>query len=180
MERIIFTYRAIVDRSFVWPFVPTEIRELATRETLDQLPSKDNPIYESPPTRVIKSVLGEPISLGRGTLVIEDFFILNDDAVRRELAINDGHPVEFVVDSVSGQAKYYMLEAPLLPDTPWDSKIQKFIDLESQLDARLVERYHALAAATLADLTEEEKAEVTARPELDFGAFLDDTDEEDD
>jgi hypothetical protein len=46
------------------------------------------------------------------------------------------------------------------------------IDLESQLDAHLVERYHSLAAATLDDLTEEEKAAVTARPDLDEEAFL--------
>lgn len=184
MTAIIFTYRAIVDRSFVRAIEPTKqyISILATQENLAKLPADKCPIpYEFPPEPVSRVVLGEPISLGQGTMVIEDFFIQNADEVKRELAMNDGHSVECIVDSLSGQAIFNLPEAPGLPDEPWDSNIQSLIDLESQLDARLVERYHALAVATLDGLTEEEKARVTARPKLDFGAFLsDDANEEDD
>jgi hypothetical protein len=62
--------------------------------------------------------------------------------------------------------------APRLREPGWDPSIQALIDLEPQLDARLADRYNALAASTLDDLTEEEKRDVTARPELDEAAFI--------
>ncbi len=59
-----------------------------------------------------------------------------------------------------------------------NSNVQKMVELEPRLDAALVERYHALAAATLAGLTEEEKKEVTARPELGDAFLIGDSDGE--
>ena len=52
------------------------------------------------------------------------------------------------------------------------------VDLEPHLDSHLVERYHALAAATLSGLTEEEKAEVTTRPEFGEAFLIADSEEE--
>ena len=53
--------------------------------------------------------------------------------------------------------------------------MQMLIDMEGQLDAALVERYNALAAASLAGLSENEKAEITARPEVGEAFLIDDT-----
>jgi hypothetical protein len=182
-EVIAFIYRAIVDRSFIWPSQIAQVSVPATKEwlcrlTLAQL--ADIPIpYSIPSQPISETLLGQPIFLGHGTVIIEDGIIQQADDVRRELEREDGHPVKVVIRSLGGQIRYELPEAPRLPNTPWDSKIQALIDLESQLDARLADRYHALAAATLADLTEEEKKAVTARPELEEDAFLiDDSDGE--
>ncbi|GEM_PF-887578 len=165
---IAFAYRAMVDRSFVWALDPERITALATQKYLAQLPTKGQPMrYEEQFDHQDLTILGETVSLGRGTIVIEDFFIDNEDKVRRELAMNDGHAVEYVAGSLSGRATFSFPEAPQLPDSPWDQKIQSLIDLESQLDANIVERYHSLAASTLEGLTEEEKIAVTARPRFD-------------
>ncbi len=173
LSKITFVYRAIVDRSFVWPLETISIPVPATQEKLALLPSDGRPRrYQSSPEKLDEVILGQSLSLGYSTTLIEDMIFQNPDEVRRELAADDGHLVEIMIRSLSGQVKYEFPEAPRLPDEPWDERIQQFINLEAQLDASIVERYHALAAATLAGLTEEEKKEVTARPELDEGAFL--------
>jgi len=77
-----------------------------------------------------------------------------------------------LIRSLTNQALFELPEAPRLPLNPWDSRIQSLIDLERELDSRLIERYHALAASTLAGLSEEERARVTRRVELDEEAFL--------
>jgi hypothetical protein len=173
VRTIRFIFHAIVDRSFVWPIETVTVDVPASQERLAQLPPDDRPTRQLiGPSLDTKTLLGHSITLGNETIEIEDMIIEHADEVRRELAQNDGHPVKVVVRSLSGRARINAPEAPRLPDAPWDSRIQTLIDLEPQLDARLAERYHALAAATLADLTEEEKTAVTARPELDEEAFL--------
>jgi hypothetical protein len=75
------------------------------------------------------------------------------------------------VSSRSGLGLYETPEAPRLPESAWDSKLEALASLEEALDEELIERYSALAAATLSGATEEEKALMTARPELDVDAF---------
>jgi hypothetical protein len=170
---IAFAYHAIVDRSFVWELNPGKVTAPATHEYLAQLPQKEQSMrYEEHFARHDLTILDETVSLGSGTTIVEDFFIVDEDKVRQELAMNDGHTVEYVAGSLSGRAFWNYPEAPRLPDSPWDSKIQALIDLESELDTRLSERYNAFAASTLEGLTEEEKRAVTARPELDEEVFL--------
>lgn len=93
------------------------------------------------------------------------------DHIIQEMLSNDGHSVEVKLRSLSGQIRYELPEAPRLPVAAWDQKIQMLIDLEDKLVDSLANRYHALAASTLVNLTDEEKAEITARPELDEEAF---------
>jgi hypothetical protein len=66
-----------------------------------------------------------------------------------------------------------MREAPHLPTKVWDKDLQMLIDMESQLDAVLVERYNALAASTLEGLDDEERVAITERPHLGEEAFVD-------
>jgi len=49
------------------------------------------------------------------------------------------------------------------------------INMDGRLDAALVKRYNDLAAASLADLNEDEKAEITARPEIGEAFLIDST-----
>ena len=75
------------------------------------------------------------------------------------------------VRSRIGVAHYSVPDAPRLPAKGWNGDLQMLIDMEGQLDAALVGRYNDLAAATLDGLTDEQKAAITARPELDEEAF---------
>jgi hypothetical protein len=171
-EEIAFVYRAIIDRSFVWAIETVQVTISATSEGFAQLPLADHPVRHQLDLGLVhKNLLGQSLTLGNGTMVIEDMIVQNIEEVRREAALGDGHPVKMMVRSLTGQARFDLLEAPRLLDEPWDERIQQLVNLESQLDACLAERYHALAAATLAGLTEEEKKEITARPELDGSAF---------
>lgn len=175
MENLALVYYAIVERSFIFPFSTVTYPVVpATEEYLQQFASlegKSSIVFGPEP--LSKTLLGKTISLGNdSTWIIENAAIDRFDEVKKELARGDGHPVEIVIRSLSGQARYNLPTAPRLPDNPWDSEIQKLIELESDLDARLVERYHVLAAATLAGLTDEEKKIATARPELDIDISL--------
>jgi hypothetical protein len=76
------------------------------------------------------------------------------------------------VRSISGIGRYFLPEAPKLPDDPWDDKTVACILLEDEINARLAERYNALAASTLEGLTPEEVKIVTSRPTLDDDAGL--------
>jgi hypothetical protein len=172
MTQIIFAYRAIVDRSFYWPFESYPLRVPSNEEWLNRIASMDQPAPISFTLEQEEAeVLGKPILLGKVRVNVEHGLIQNLDQVKLELARLDGHEVEVIIRSGSDSAEFELLESPRLPANPWDPSIQALVDLESELDARLVERYHSLAAATLSGLTEEERAAVTARPELDEVAF---------
>ncbi|MGI8565953.1 MAG: hypothetical protein ACR2LZ_05660 [Pyrinomonadaceae bacterium] len=165
-------YHAIVHRTFMWPVNSLTIFPPATDEWLNCLIDLDRDAsFTRGPGPRSEMLFGVKIALGDEILTIEDKIIEDFDKVQKELARNDGHNVAVVIRSLSGQGRYDFPNAPRLSDSLWEPMIQMLVDLESHLDARLVERYHALAAATLSGLTEEEKVEVTTRPE--FGeAFL--------
>lgn len=169
---ITLAYHAIVDRSFVWPIGSITIFFPATIEwanTLSRLRhEKSIPIGPDP---FSLELFGYQIELGQRGIIIQDAVIENFEITQKEISKDDGHLVPVVIRSASGQAKYDFFGAPKLPAAMWDSNIQRMVELESQLDAALVARYHALAASTLEGLTEEEKIAITARPELDEQAF---------
>jgi len=67
-----------------------------------------------------------------------------------------------------------MRDAPRLRKKIWNEDLQLLINMEGQLDAALVERYNTLAAASLSGLNEDEKAEITARPEIGEAFLIND------
>jgi len=165
---MLLMYRAITERSFIWPLETYPLHILANEDYFHLITNLPQP---TPLTfireQVSETLLGKVIPFGKMTVTIADGIIENADALNREFARLDGHHVILMIRSLTGQARIELPEAPRLPQPPWDSTIQPLIDLESQLDARLAAGYHALAAATLEGLTEEEKAEVTAGIEMD-------------
>ena len=171
INAIAYIYHAIVDRSFVWPFKEAVAVLHATERGLEALNALNQKPIRVPLGPFTRTLFEESISLGPENVTIEDGFIERLNEVREELATNDGHEVRAVVRSLGEQAIYELPQAPRLPDREWGPSIETLIQLDSQLDARLVERYHALAAATLDGLTEEEKAAVALPPELDEEAF---------
>lgn len=173
VESIAFAYHAITKESFFWPIKTVQIFIPALQEKLTELRLSDQPtIHVFPPRKVSKNILGQSIELGHEQVTIEDGIVLDIDNVRRELATDDGHLVEVIMISLSGQAKYEIFEAPNLRDRSWGDNIKTLIDIEAELDSRLAQKYHALATATFAGLTESEIAEVTVRPELNENTFL--------
>lgn len=179
IERIAFVYHAIVDRSFIWSSGSSEHSIPATQENASQFAQLVQPFSWSPPLEesLRETVLDQSINLGRSTVTIEDAVVSNSDEVRKQLEARDVRPVTLEVRSLSGQVKYEFKEIPYLSSVLWEPKIQALIDLEPYLDAAITDRYHALAAATLAGLTEEEKKEVTTFPDIDE-AFMVDADGE--
>lgn len=173
IETIAYLYRAIVLRSFVWPIGTVTVHVPATLESLRLFPNDNMPTRQQlGPTQVVKDLFGHTIDLGEEELFLDDAVFENLAAVRSELAQNDRHPVEVIVRPLSGKGIVGLKNSPRLPEQAWDANIQALIDLEPRLNASLADHYNALAASTLADLTEEEKREVTKRPELDERAFL--------
>lgn len=169
MNAIRFLYYAITERAFEWP--------LDDVLTVSFQASKDLaiPLEEESNFREVRfrrqSLFGVEIPMGLGAYTIIDKDIEDFDQVLEELRKDDGRTVAVRVRSRIGLARYRMLEAPCLPDKAWNADLQMLINMDEQLDAALMERYNALAAATLEGLTDEQKAAITARPELDEEAF---------
>ncbi|MEK6300745.1 MAG: hypothetical protein AABO41_08500 [Acidobacteriota bacterium] len=168
---ISFIYEAIVKRSFLWPdnYEGGIIRLPSSPEGLNELLAltQGNDL-KSPPHQVSRTLWGKSVYLGVGTVTVLDAVIEDGDKLKAMMERGDGREVQVRIRSRSGRIRYDLPEAPRIGDEHWDPNTLALIDIESRLDAALVERYHTLAAATLAGLTEEEKAQVTAR--VDFGA----------
>lgn len=179
VKNITLIYNAIAHRSFVWPISEIGYGFLAIKGVLSRLLFLNQlSSITFGPHQITIPLFGKPISLGYGYITVEDKTIQNFDKIQEELAREDGHVVNVVVRSLSGQGRYDLPGAPRLPDEPWDEKLQSLIDLEDQLDAALIARYNALAASTLEGLSEDEKAEITARSDIGEAFLIEDSNEE--
>lgn len=164
---ITLAYHAIVDRSFVWPIDSITVFPPATREWADTLARlRQETSIPIGPDPFSLELFGRQLELGQRRIIIQDAVIANFETTLEEVSKDDEHVVPVVIRSASGQARYDVFGVPEPPAGMWKPNIQKMIELESQLDDALIARYHALAAATLAGLSEEEKKEMTAIPNL--------------
>ena len=164
-----FVYQSIVERRFIVFLNFVQVYIEASEEGAERLKSlKESDALTFGPNAVIKSLLGVEVRLGRQTTKISDPFIEQLDRVQQEVLRLDGHVLPVVIKSLTNQAVYELPEAPRLPPDPWDGRIKRLIDLERDLDSRLFERYNALAAGSLAGLTEEEKELITQHSEISY------------
>ena len=164
-----FIYHAIVDRTFTDGLSEVEVLIASNEEgleTLNRLKGSSSLVF--PKENISKSLFGRSILLGAQTVKITDPYIEYVDQIQEEIARGDGHQVRIVIRSDTNRAQYSLPEAPRLPPTPWEPSVQKLIDLETQLDAALLDRYNALAAGSLAGLSEEEKELVTQPSEISY------------
>ncbi|HLM58027.1 MAG TPA: hypothetical protein VK422_18120 [Pyrinomonadaceae bacterium] len=168
IEDIAFVYHALVDRSFVWPRSGSFTGHIpATPKFASLFAQVVQPFpFSLPVDSLSETVLGQTVNLGPATVTIEAAGVKNLGEVQAQLEARDGHHVPVEIESMSGLVKYEFTEMPYTSRVVWEPKIQTLINLEPYLDAAITERYHALAAATLDGLTEEEKEEVTTRPEI--------------
>jgi hypothetical protein len=169
---ITLAYRAIIEHSFDWPIDSVTVFFPATKEWRDTLARlKQESSIPIGPDPFSFELFGQKIELGQRGMVIKDAVIEDFNVAYKDLSKGDGQLVPIVIRSTSGQARYDFFGVPELSAATWDSNVKKMIELEPQLDDALVARYHALASATLAGLTEEEKKEMTTFPDLE-GAFI--------
>jgi hypothetical protein len=175
MAAIILAYRAIRERAFDWEFDTSPLFLRANDEGLRwfmHIHQSASVTFTLNEKKEEIPILDKSVHLGRAKQTVNDAVIENFEQAKEALEKLDNSLVQVVIRSESGSARLELDEAPRLPDSPWPANIQTLVDLEKPLDDRLVSRYHALAAATLEGLTEEEKVAVTARPELDEEAFM--------
>jgi hypothetical protein len=180
MNAIAFTYHAIVERTFDWPakFVeplplPANEDSLALLSSL-QTTEPGGSVYrlQFGPDPTSRTIFGQAVALGLGTIFISDAVFQNLEDTRCKVAKLDGGVVPMRVRSLSGIGRYHLPQAPQLPNSLWGEKIEACIKLENHLNERLADRYNELAASTLAGLTPEEIKAVTERPALGEDAHL--------
>lgn len=164
-DQIAFGFHAITDRSFDWPF----IQGLFVAERTDSFLSSES---EQPGdcrfniSAYDLELLDKNLPLGKAIVLIENAVIANLEDIRREMENPAQKQFQLVVRSLSGKANFEFPDAPHLPINAWDNLVSELISLERQFIDGLFTAVNELAAGSLADLTEEEKAEVTARPEF--------------
>jgi hypothetical protein len=164
-----FVFRSIVERRFIFLLNFVQVYIEASEEGAERLKLlKESDALTLGPNPITKSLLGVEIWLGPQTTTINDPFIGEFERVQQEVLRRDGHVVRVVIRSLSNRAVYELPEAPRLPPDPWNGRIQRLIDLEGDLDSRLFGRCNALAAGSLAGLTQEEKELVTQRSDISY------------
>jgi hypothetical protein len=168
-------YHAVTESAFAWPLEGIQtILYPASKDVSDSLAQWNQSGDFIYPYFQRESLFGIEVPLGEGTITIVDKQIEDLERVVKELGSDDGHLVPVRIRSRIGLAHYSFPNAPRPPETPWSPDLQTLIDIEGQLDEALMERYNALAAATLAGLNEDQKAKITARPEIGEAFLIDD------
>jgi hypothetical protein len=172
IENIAFCYKAIIEREFSWFSTPTIIPWQSNEESLTWLPESNEPSSVTfRPEPVVKSIFGIDIPLGLMAGKIDKAVIDNYEEAKEKLAKLDNKSVSIKQRSVDGTILMIAVNVPHLPQNPWTEKLKNLINIDSQLDEKVLERYFSLASSTLDGLTEKQKEEITERPELDEEAF---------
>lgn len=173
-ERVDFVYHAVTDRSFDWQFIQGMFPYQATEQAELLLSDSEQPndcllnlVY------FYEELLGNTLSLGPAKITVKDAVIANTEELRHELKLLDGHEFQVCIKSLTGTANYHFPDAPHLPINSWDELVGNLVKLQDKLVDSFFNAVNELAAATLSDLTEEEKAAVTERFSFDEEAFDD-------
>jgi hypothetical protein len=174
---ISFVHDAIVDRSFIWPFTQERLPLRDEEEARSMLENGETPFHFSLKLENFRRrMLGRELSLGQTTITIERALLLNAAEVKEQLECPDECEIQAFIRSLDGRATYEFHDAPRVAGMEWDERIVEFIELEEPLGNRLCREFNNLAASSLAGLTEEQIAAVTAP--LEFEPFPMGDDEE--
>ncbi|MBL8189700.1 MAG: hypothetical protein JNK38_16935 [Acidobacteria bacterium] len=176
-----FVYRAVAEKIFDWPFWQDSFALTVNEQARTLLAGIDG----AHPFVIEIGCLQHPlleqkVSLGQVDVIVQNAVIVNSDEVSHALQQPEGHAFQATIRSLSGRATYQFFETPVLPANDWEPRIAELIALENKLDEQFFQAVNQLAASTLADLTDEEIDEVTAKPQLDEEAFSFDAPEGDD
>ena len=167
-----FVHQAVAEKIFDWPFWQDSFALTVNEQTRTLLAGIDGMHPFVIEIGCLQHpLLGQSVSLGQVDVIVQNAAIINSDEVNRALQQPEGHAFQAIIRSLSGRASYQFFEAPALPANDWEPRIAELIALEDKLDEQFFQAVNQLAASTLADLTDEEIDEVTARPQLDEEAF---------
>jgi len=168
IANIDFVYRAVMDRIFEWPFFQDSFESPANdraRKLLTEIDGKHP--FEIEIGSLQQAWLGRTLNMGQAKMTVQNAALVNPEEVERDLQRLDGHGFRVFIKSLSGLANYQFLDAPNLPDDAWDKFVAEMIELDEKLVSSLFKTVNEFAAGSLAGLTEEEKSEVTIRPQFD-------------
>jgi hypothetical protein len=177
---ISFVHDAIVDRSFIWAFTQERLplRDEEGANSILELENGETPFHFSLKIENFRRrMLREEICLGQATIIVERALLLNADEVRLQLECSDKSEIQAFIRSLDGRAKYEFHTAPSVAGMEWDERIIEFAELRTLLNRRICQAFNDLAAATLAGLTEEQIAAVTAPLEFEPFPMSDDEEE---
>ncbi|MGH9843206.1 MAG: hypothetical protein ACREEM_31085 [Blastocatellia bacterium] len=178
-EQISFVYRAIVERSSTRIFYQGDFTLRADEGTRALLESGEAFQHQFIIDGYEHALPGLRLIPGSTIVTLPNSVFVNPDDVRQELGELDGHEFNAVIRTQDGVMKYEFPDVPHLPEKAWDERIDKLVALEDALSERHFDAVNALAAGSLAGLTQEQIAAVTSRFHLDEEAFADfDTGEE--
>ncbi len=170
---ITFIHHAITEKEFVWQFYEEAFCFQATKAAKSLMQDIHLPLTRQFVVNHFEVELqGRKLDLGRHCVRIENAIITNVEQIAKELEQLDGHDFPVFVRASNGAATYQFLQTPP-PTSSFDQLTQEFIDLGGQLMELFFEAVNELAAASLAGLTEEEKAALTEPFTLSEEAFID-------
>ncbi|MBI4851560.1 MAG: hypothetical protein HY819_07185 [Acidobacteria bacterium] len=155
-------YNAIKERSFAWPIQTLQVTVPANQYVFKLLPHDTPHDFLLSNDLVEKTILNNTVFLGHEALLIKDAVTINFSEVQEKMQSNDNHLMRVNILSLKGQGIYTYSDAPKISNKPWTPIISKLIELEQTLNNALANEYHKLAAATLANLTEQEQTEITS------------------
>jgi hypothetical protein len=163
MSAIFFTARAILDRKFVWRVNEIVLPLPANDESFQWFRSlkpsaPDTSTFKMMfgPTTTHRMVLGQQISLGPQTVLLEDALIEDQNRVASALTTKNGRIVSVRIRPISHLGTYIFSDVPTLPDNAWDQNIRHFIEIDNALSQGLVSRYLALMSAVVPELPPEQ------------------------
>ncbi len=165
-DALCFAYCAITERSILRPFYQNTFPFRADEQARALLDANQSFPYHLMLEQLGHELFGHTLHLGPAIFRIENAVFVNPDEVRHELAQLDGHEFQVLIKSLTGTATYQFLDTPYLLINSWDKLVADLVGLENKLVDNLFNVVNELVAGSLADLTEEEKAEVTARTDL--------------
>jgi hypothetical protein len=163
MSAILFAARAILDRKFEWRVNEVVLPLPANNESLEWFQNlKPSAPHTSTfkmmfgPTPTKRMVLGQEISLGFQTVLLEDALIKDQDSVGSTLTTRNGRIVIVRVRPISRLGTYVFSDVPTLPRNVWDQNIRHFIKVDSALSQGLINKYLASMSAVIPELPPEQ------------------------
>jgi hypothetical protein len=166
-------YRAIVDRKFDFPMLKYPLSVIATPAEFQQWKSVRPPasitVWEK---ELSLELLGKTLAIGTVKVVFRKAAISSFDEFLERLSAADFREVQTVISALDGRVWLECNDAPHLPPNSWTPEEDALVAIGPALCHLLADRYNSLAASTLEGLTDEEKAEITARPEFSDDAHV--------
>ena len=163
ISAILFSARAILDKRFIWRVNEIVQPTPSNDETLTWFQNLKPAVANASvfkmmfgPTPTNRLVLGQEISLGSQTVLLEDAVIEDGDRVASALASRSGYVVTIRIKPLSRVGTYIFTDSPTLPDNAWDKRIRHFIEMDQALSHGLINGYLQMMSVVVPELPPEQ------------------------